>query len=182
MKKIINILGWIVLLLAFAALGLNAENKLFGFFLYLVIFAIIFGLVYWYIKKHHRRTEIDPQKMILLHKILGIILLLVAVFSPAIALGKIHLPFLPNLLIFIATAVLIAAGVFAITMINSEKTKKILGYIILVILSAVPALFATTYLDQYFPNTYNALGTAYWTVVSVAIFSWWGFSLYFKKE
>ncbi len=182
MKKIINILGWIILLLAFAALGLNADNKLFGFFLYLVIFAIIFGLVYWYIKKHHRRTEIDPQKIILLHKILGIILLLVAVFSPAIALGKIHLPFLPNLLIFIATAALIAAGVFAITMINSEKTKKILGYFILIILSAVPALFATTYLDQYFPNTYNALGTAYWTVVSVAVFSWWGFSFYFKKE
>lgn len=182
MKKIINVLGWIVLLLAFAALGLNADNKLFGFFLYLVIFAIIFGLVYWYIKKHHRRTEIDPQKIILLHKILGFILLLVAVFSPAIALGKIHLPFLPNLLIFITTAVLIAAGVVAVTMINSEKTKNIFGYIILIILSAVPAFFATTYLDQFFPNTYNALGTAYWAVVSVAIFSWWGFSLYSKKE
>ncbi len=182
MKKIINILGWIVLLLAFAALGLNADDKLFGFFLYLIIFAIIFGLVYWYIKKHHRRTEIDPKKMILLHKILGIILLLVAVFSPAIALGKIHLPFLPNLLIFIVTVVLIAASAFAITMINSERTKKILGYIILVILSAVPAFFAITYLDQFFPNTYNALGTAYWAVVSVAIFSWWGFSLYSKKE
>ncbi|MCD4796961.1 MAG: hypothetical protein K8R49_07340 [Candidatus Cloacimonetes bacterium] len=180
MKKILNIFSWVVLLLAFAALGLSSDDPVFGFFFYLVFFVIVFGLVYLYIKKHQKRKAINPQTLTKIHKIIAIFIMLVALFSPLIALRKIMLPFLPNFLILIVTAILIAAGAFAISMINS--TKKILGYILLIIISIIPALFAISYLDIYFPNTYNALGTAYWATVSVAIFSWWGFSLYFKKE
>ncbi|OPX26137.1 MAG: hypothetical protein B1H06_06090 [Candidatus Cloacimonas sp. 4484_143] len=117
MKKIISIIGWVILLLAFAALGLSSDDPTFGFFFYLAFFTATFALVYLYIKKHQRRTEIDPKKMVLVYKVSGIVLLLVGLFSPLIALRKIGLP-----------------------------------------------------------------GTSYWAIVSVSIFAWWGFSLFFKKD
>lgn len=182
MKKIISILGWIILLLAFASLGLSSDDPTFGFFFYLAFFLIVFVLVYFYNKKHRKRKEADPKSLALLNKILGIILIIVAVFSPIIALRKIQLPFTPNLLIFLVTAVLIALGVIAVMLINKEKIMKLLGLLLLIVLSAIPAIFATLFLDQFFPNAYNALGTAYWAIISVAIFSWWGFSLFFNKN
>lgn len=182
MKKIFNIAGWVILLLAFGSLGFSSDAPVVGFIIYLAFFTIVFGLVYVYIKKHHRKTEVNPKTITLIHKIAGIVLLVIGLFSPIIALGKIKLPFFPNFLILIATAIIIGLGVFAVTMVNSVQKKKMLGYILLIVLSAIPALFAISYLDQFFPNAYNALGTAYWAIVSVAIFSWWGFNLYLKKE
>ena len=182
MKKIFSIIGWVILLLAFAALGLSSDDPTFGFFFYLVFFTATFALVYLYIKKHHRRTEIDQKKIVLIHKISGIVLLLVGLFSPIIALRKIGLPILPNILIFLATVILIGLGVFAINLINDIKQKKIMGYALLIFIAAIPAIFAITYLSNYFPNAYNALGTSYWAIVSVSVFAWWGFTLYFKKD
>jgi len=182
LKKIINIFGWIVLLLAFASLGLSTDDPTFGFFFYLVFFAVTFALVFLYIKKHQRRTEVDPKKIAIVYKLSGVVLLLVALFSPLWALKKIGLPVLPNILILVATIILIGLGALAIKLINDIKVKKLLGYILLIILSAVPAIFAITFLSAYFPNAYNALGTSYWAIVAVAIFSWWGFTLFTKKD
>jgi cytochrome c oxidase assembly factor CtaG len=182
LKKIVSIFGWIILILAFASLGLTSDDPTFGFFFYLAFFLIVFGLVYKYIKKNQRRKESNPKTMALIRKILGIVLLIISLFSPIIALRKIQLPFMPNLLILIVTAVLIAIGTGAVILINKDKILKLLGLILLILLSAIPAIFATTYLGQYFPNAYNALGTAYWAIISVSIFSWWGFSLYFSKN
>ena len=182
MKKIISIIGWIILLLAFAALGLSSDDPTFGFFFYLAFFTATFALVYLYIKKHQRRTEIDPKKIALVYKISGIVLLLVGIFSPIIALRKIGLPILSNILILLATVILVGLGALAITLINDIKHKKVLGYILLVFTATIPAIFAITFLSAYFPNAYNALGTSYWSIVSVSVFTWWGFSLYFKKD
>lgn len=182
MKKIISIIGWVALLLVFASLGLFSDNPTFGFFFYLAFFTATFALVYLYIKKHHRKTEVDPKKIILVHKISGIVLLLAGLFSPIIALKTIGLPIMSNILILLATAVLIGLSVVAITLINDEKYKKILGYVLLILIAAVPAIFAITFLSTYFPNAYNALGTSYWAIVAVSVFAWWGFSLYFKKD
>lgn len=182
MKKIVSIIGWIVLLLAFAALGLSSDDPTFGFFFYLVFFTIVFGLVFLYTKKHQRRKETNPKILALIHRIAGVVLLLAALFSPVIALRKIQLPFAQNLLILAVTTVLMALGVFAISLINNSKVKKILGLILLIVLAMIPAFFATNYLSNFFPNAYNALGTAYWAIVAVAIFSWWGFTLFTKKD
>ncbi len=183
MKKIINIIGWIILLLVFGALGLLAsDDPTFGFFFYLAFFAIVFALVYLYIRKHQKRKEVDSRTLLLVHKVFGIVLVIAAVFSPIIALRKIQLPFLPNLLILLATAILIALGIFAVRLVNKRGGIKFVGLLLLVILSAIPAIFATVYLDEFFPNAYNALGTAYWAIVAVSVLSWWGLSLFSYKE
>ncbi|MBT3168705.1 MAG: hypothetical protein HN952_00395 [Candidatus Cloacimonetes bacterium] len=180
-KKIINIISWAVLLLAFAALGLSSDAPIFGFFFYLVFFAIVFGLIFLYLKKHNRRTSIKAETKLLINKIVGASLMAIAILSPTIALRRIGLPFLPNLIIIIITAILVVFGIYAVMMINAEKNKRILGYLLLIVLATIPSIFATTYLTQYFPNTYNALGVAYWAIVSVSIFSWWGLTVFFKK-
>jgi len=182
LKKIVSIFGWIILLLAFASLGLSSDDPTFGFFFYLGFFLIVFAGVFYYIKKHQKRKEADPKSLQLMHKILGIVLMIVSLFSPIIALRKIQLPFIQNLLIFIVTAVLIALGAYAVSMIDKDKIKKLIGLFMLVVLAVIPAIFATTFLSQFFTNTYNALGTAYWAIISVAIFSWWGFTLYFSRK
>ena len=182
MKKIISIIGWVILLLAFASLGLSSDDPTFGFFFYLVFFIATFALVYLYIKNHQRKAEINPKKIALAYKISGIVLLLVALFSPILALKKIGLPILPNILILLATVILIGLGGFAIKLINDVKHKKILGYVLLIVIVAIPAIFAITFLSAYFPNAYNALGTSYWAIVSVSVFAWWGFTLYSKKD
>ena len=182
MKKIINFIGWAVLLLAFGSLGLSSDDPIFGFFFYLVFFIIVFGLVYMYIRKHQKRKEPDPKTLMVIHKVSGIVLLIVALFSPIIALRKIQLPFTQNLIIFIGTAVMIFLGTIAVRLVNKGGSIKFLGLFLLIVLSTVPALLATTFLNQFFPNAYNALGTAYWAILAVTIFSWWGISLFSNKE
>lgn len=182
MKKIINIFGWIILLLAFASLGLSSDDPTFGFLFYLGFFLIVFFIVFLYIKKHQKRKEADRKSLTLTHKILGILLVVIALFSPLIALNKIGLPFTPNLLIFLATVVLVVLGALGVHLINRGSYLKILGLLLIVVLSVIPAIFAITFLEQFFPNAYNALGTAYWAVLTAAVLAWWGFSLFYSRE
>ncbi len=81
----------------------------------------------------------------------------------------------------VAAAVLIALAVFAISMINKSRGNNVLmvllGYFILIIISAIPALGIIQY-----DSSYNALGTAYYSAILISIFAWWGISLYSKKE
>jgi hypothetical protein len=52
-----------------------------------------------------------------------------------------------------------------------------LGYLILIVISAVPALVISKY-----SGSYDTLGRTYWTALSIAILSWWGLSLVTTKE
>ncbi len=185
LKVIVNIIGWIILLVCFGALGFSTDNPAIGVPIYTVFFALVFGLVFLYVRKHKRHEKTNQTTINLIHKIFGLILLLLAVFSPVIALRKIELPFIYNLIMFFSTAVIIGLGTLAVTMLNNTRSNSFLsrlaGFLLLIILAAIPALIATQFLITYFPSAYNALGTAYWAIVSVAVFSWWGFSLFFNK-
>ncbi|MBN2460989.1 MAG: hypothetical protein JXB60_05225 [Candidatus Cloacimonetes bacterium] len=186
LKTIVNIIGWVVLLAAFGALGFTSDNPAVGVPLFTVFFVIVFGLVYLYARKHQKLRATNIRTVSIIHKIIAVLLAVLALFSPIIALRKINLPFAYNIIILIFTAIMIGLGVLAVSLINNRKGEtrisSLLGYLLLIIISAIPALAAGQFLSIYFPSAYNALGTAYWAVLSVAIFSWWSFSLYFKKE
>jgi len=59
-----------------------------------------------------------------------------------------------------------------------------LGYLLLIVISAIPAIgvLQSNAILDVFSNAYSALGFAYWASLAVAVFSWWGISLFFKKE
>ena len=180
-KPIISIIGWIVLLAAFGSLGFTSDNPAIGVPVFLIFFLLAFGLVYLYIKKHHKRQEVGTRANKLVQSILGIILIILALLSPTLVFRSAKFPFFTYLILTLITAILIALGGFAVSMINNIKGKgksaKWLGYILLLILSAVPALIMTSY-----DSSYNALGMVYYSAILISIFSWWGFSLYFKKD
>lgn len=84
------------------------------------------------------------------------------------------------LLSILLWAALIAGGVFAVYLINkkgSSKINKILGYLIIVIIAAVPALLV---IPQ--DKTTTGIGSVYYVAVLVAVLSWWGASLYLNKD
>lgn len=181
MKTIVTVLGWIVLLAAFASIGFTTDDPGFGIPFYLVFFIVVFLLVFLYVKSHQKHQKTNIKSLILLHKITGIILLLVAVFSPTIIFKSANFPAMTYVIISLITLVLMGVGTLAVTMINSEKENKlvprILGYLLLIAISVVPAIVMMSY-----DSSYNALGMAYYAAVSVAVLSWWGFSLYSRKS
>ncbi|MBN1948808.1 MAG: hypothetical protein JW784_03620 [Candidatus Cloacimonetes bacterium] len=179
-KAIVSVLGWLVLLAALGSLGFTSDDPSVGVPIFLGFFILVFILVYLYIKSHHRKTQTNPRLFNVLHRLIGLILLLLSLLSPLFVFRSAHFPFFSYLIITLIAGIIIALGVMAVTMINNSRNKKsiiFLGYLLLIILSAIPALLMMTY-----DSSYNALGMAYYTAVLIAVFSWWGFTLLTPKR
>lgn len=180
-KSIVKIIGWIVLLAAFGSLGFTSDDPGVGVPVFSLFFILIFVLTYLYVKKHQKHQTIEPKAIVTIKKGLGIVLILLALLSPFFVFRAANFPFISYLIVTLITTVIIGLGVLAITMINSpkdnSKVTKLLGYLILIIISAVPAFVMMSY-----DSSYNALGMAYYAAVLAAIFSWWGISLFTVKE
>ena len=175
-----KIIGWIALFAAFGALGFATDNPKIGVPAYLIFFLIVFGVIYLYIsKKKGERQEISPKTIAIAHKIIGILLILFALLVPDLILGSYKFPIAIYMFISVLTFVLIIVGAFTVKLINNNLGKNgfmvFLGYLIFIVLSAVPAVLMLKY-----DSSYNALGLAYWSALSITIFGWWGISLYSK--
>lgn len=180
MKKIVNIIGWIILLATFSSLGFATDNPKVGILGYLVFFIAVFGGTLYYAKNHHRQNEVNQKVVNLIHKSLGIILALASIAAPVIFFKKFvdpNLSFVVYLIIVVITIVLIVLGALAISIINNSLGKRslntVLGYLFLIVLAVVPALGMSQY-----SNTYANLGIAYWSAIVSAALAWWGVSLY----
>jgi hypothetical protein len=76
--------------------------------------------------------------------------------------------------------IIIPIGVLGVYLINkdgSSRLKRILGYLIIIIASAIPALLVIPY-----DRSTTGIGSVYYVTVLVAVLSWWGFSLYLNKD
>ena len=69
MKKIVKIIGWIILLLVFSSVGFAADNPKIGFLGYFIFFSLVFGGTFVYIKSHHRKNEANPKIINLISEI-----------------------------------------------------------------------------------------------------------------
>jgi membrane-associated HD superfamily phosphohydrolase len=180
-------IGLVIFILAFSLMGL-ASGKPIMVLAYAGFFIIVMAIIFMFVKKSQRHFEIISEQNPKLRKILGIAMLLVAIILPVLAimnmqlfeLGVSTIGFGILAITLVATIVLIAGGVLAVSLINNianSKPKKILGYILLVVLSSVPALLVI-------PNdrTTTGIGSVYYLAVMVAVLSWWGFNLYSNKE
>lgn len=189
MKKILNtavtIIGWLVLLFTFSSIGFATSNPKQGVPLYMLFFIVVFAGVYFYVSRQkHTQKNVAGGKGIF-PKIIGGAILITAVLVPWYIYAKINLATSAYLTITAVNIVMIVIAFFAIRLINNNSGKpalKVLGYLVLVAISAVPALAAIEYLLQYFNRAYDALGTAYWGTVATATLAWWGFSLVGKKK
>ena len=184
MKKIVSIFGWIILIATFTSLGFATDNPKVGLIGYFIFFSLVFGGTLFYIKNHHKRNEINPKVVILIHKALGSILVLIGVAAPVIFFRKFvdpNLSLFVYIIIVVITIILIVLGALAISIINNSIGKKLfvttLGYVMLIGLAIIPALAMSQY-----SNSYASLGIAYWSVIFTAALSWIGVSLYFQQD
>ena len=179
LNKILKVFGWLVLLFAFASLGFATDNPGLMVPVYFIFFLLVFASVFIYNMKRQRKKEeagITHVKPAIIDKIFGIILVLAAIFTPSFILQRIGFTFTIHLVLVLLTLVLIAASIFAVTLINKKKfPHNLIGYIILIVICSVPALAMMQH-----DRSYYAMGTAYYTAIIVALFAWFGVTTLIK--
>lgn len=182
-----KIIGLLIFILAFSLMGV-VSGKPIMILAYAGFFVVVMGIIFLFVRKNQRHFEIISQRNQTISKVIGIVMLLAAIAIPALAISNMQL-FELNLekitigfiaLIVVITIVLMAGVILGVNLINkngSTKLNKILGYAIIIILSAVPALLVIPH-----DKTTTGIGSVYYLAVLVAVLSWWGLSLYLNKE
>ncbi len=184
MKKIVNIIGWIILIATFTSIGFATDNPKTGLIGYFIFFSLVFAGTLFYAKHHHRKSEVNQKVVDTLHKAIGAILVLCGTAVPVIFFRKFvdpNLAFFVYFIIVVITIIIVVLGALAISIINNSIGKKLsvtlLGYLMLIVLATIPAIGMSQY-----SNSYANLGIAYWAIIVTATTSWWGSSLYFQKD
>lgn len=184
---ITKIIGLLVFILAFSSMGI-ASGKPIMILAYAAFFVIVMTGIFMFVKRNQRHFEIIAQHNPLANKIIGIALMLLGVACPSVAianmqifdLGATKVGFGLIGIVLASTIGLIAGCAFAVRMINkagASKINKIIGYLIVVVLSAVPAL-----LVMPTDRSTTGIGSVYYMAIMVAVLFWWGLSLYLNKE
>lgn len=172
LKKIIQIIGWIVLLGAFASIGFGTDNPQLMVPLYFLVFLVLFAILFFIARKRKRAVDTRPDKSPLLKKILGVILLLAGILMPYFFFRGIGFSTGIYLILTIVTIILIAIAFIAIRLIDKNSfVPSLIGYLILIIVCCMPAI-----LMMQHDKSYHALGLAYYAAVIVSILSWTGIS------
>lgn len=182
-----KIIGVLIFILAFSLLGI-ASGRPAMILAYAGFFVVIMGIIFLFVRKNQRHFEITSQRSRTAGKIIGIIMLLVAIALPAIVVSNMKL-FELNVeqigagilaLVTVLALALIAGGIFSVYLINkkgSATLHKIIGYVIIIVISAVPALLVIPH-----DKTTTGIGSVYYVALLVAVLSWWGLSLYLNKD
>jgi hypothetical protein len=177
LKTIGQIAAWLGLWTVFSSVGFATDNPQLMVPAYAIFFLLVFGLVLIYVKSHKQVMVTNTKSTVLIKKISGIILLALSFYMPAWFVKGAHFTSGVYILITVLTIVAVAISTGAVIIINKNRKKnvvfEIIGYLILVLVSTLPAVAMVQY-----DNSYSALGTAYYAALAVAIFSWWGLSLF----
>ncbi len=182
-----KVIGLIVFILALSLMGM-ASGKPIMVLAFAGFFAIVMFFFFQFVKRNQRHFEIISQSNPKVMKALGIVIMLVAIATPVLTIANMSIidfgvTKVGNgilAMIIAITIALIAGGIYAAYLINkagSTKISRILGYVIVIVLSAVPALLVIPY-----DRTTTGIGSVYYVATLVAILSWWGFSLYLNKD
>jgi hypothetical protein len=191
MKNTLFIIGRIiavlVFILAFSIAGV-VSGKPIMILAFAGFFILIMFITFLFVRKNQRHFEIISQGNRTIAKIVGILLILIALALPALAistmqiieLGSQNIGFSTLAVVFAITLTLMICGVLSVYLINRTGSKlwhKILGYLIIIIACAIPALMVIPY-----DRTTTGIGSIYYLTLMVAVLSWWGFSLFLNKE
>ena len=173
-KMIKEIIMWIVILSAFAAIGLSTDTPVMSAIIWVVIGIVIFigGFLLAKFGKRHTGTT---HTHLMLKKVVGVLLTIFGLILPIVVLSS--FPTSTKVMIVVFDIVLVALGIVAVKLINKSITLAIPGYIFLFILALIPALAMSTY-----DMSYNALGTTYYLTIALASFSWFGISMVYAKK
>lgn len=187
-----KILGIALTLLALAALGFFTDNPRVMVPVYFVFFLAVFSGIYLYnnyrfkntkkivgVRTEKREAELmrAQEAKRIPHIIQGSILLLLSLFVPTFVFRDVGFTFGIHILLFFSTLVMILLAIIAVYMINKKTLLHgIIGYVLLILISSMPALLMTQH-----DRSYHALGTAYYTALIITIIAWYGSDLLLKN-
>ncbi len=182
-----RIIALLVFILAFSLMGI-ASGKPIMILAYAGFFIVVMLVIFLFVKKNQRHFEIISEKSRAMSRIIGIVMILAAIALPVFAVANLQLfelgmesiGLVTLALVLIITLVLIAAVILAVSLINKAggtKVNRIIGYLIVIIASAIPALLVIPT-----DKTTTGIGSVYYVAMLVAVLSWWGLSLYSNKE
>ncbi|MBC8312661.1 MAG: hypothetical protein H8E33_00250 [Candidatus Cloacimonetes bacterium] len=186
MKKIFSVIGeilmWIVIVLAFSALGFGSDNPARSMLIWIIFAIIIFAAGFVIAKKSKRRT-VTTKFQIIFKRVFGLFLVLFGCLLPNLVFGNANFAFWIQVLIFIFALLIVATSIFAISLINKYLAGKkgilfsVLGYFLLIIAAFLPALAMS-----FYDCSYDALGLVYYILIGLSIFSWIGISLFSENK
>jgi hypothetical protein len=182
-----KLIAALIFILALSFMGM-ATGKPVMILAYAGFFVVMMFIVFLFVKRNQRHFEIISEQNQTIKKLTGFVITVIAVIAPALAISNVTVFDMgdakPGFGLFAIvlgiTIAMIAGGIFAVRMINtnlSNKAKKAIGYVIIVLLSAVPALLVMRH-----DRTTTGIGSVYYIALIDTILSWWGITLYLNKE
>ncbi len=180
-KAIFQVLAWVLLIGIFSAVGFATDKPVVMVPLYGILFAIGLGCMVLYAKTHQKRVYKENKWANPIKTALGAIFIVACLILPTLILNSLR-PGQFSVGALIGITVGIMAIIFvSVMIINKSKGKNIvlasLGYLLLVIISAVPA-FAIKNID----SSYATLGLVYYIFICVTALGWVGASLVSKDK
>ncbi|MBM4403481.1 MAG: hypothetical protein FJ042_03730 [Candidatus Cloacimonetes bacterium] len=182
-RKLIAILIFIA---ALSMMGI-ATGKAWMILAYAGFFVAVVAGVIFIEHSKQRHFEIVPSDNVILRRMFGGIMLILALGLPILMTTRMNLFTLPQVSMWIlllaslgVTLVFIgamAAAVYLINFVKDELIYKIIGYALIVIASALPGLVIS-----FFDRTTTGIGSVYYILLVVVILSYSGINLFIKQE
>ena len=175
MKNIVSIvgsvLGWTAMVCVFACIGFFTDNPGFMVPLYGVIMILVLGL-FWFLVSRQKNKSYDQLKTSpnIPAFICGILSVFTFIF-PHLAISFFRPGEFSSFPIYLVTIFSVAigfGGVYAINVLGAKnKLFAIIGFLVLVLLSFLPALLVAP-----IDSSYGTLGVIYFTMAIEAIIAW----------
>ena len=176
----------VIFILAFSLIGMMTQIPIMVA-VYAGALIIISGIIFIFVRKHQRHSEISLQKNRVPSIIIGAVLCILAVLTPLLLVLKSNvinlgadpsiiakLAVLGTTLLFIA---LIAIAVFLINYQGDNFVIRAAGYLIVILTSLVPGI-----LMSFYDKTASTIGSVYYVALAVLILAYNGINLFLPKD
>ncbi|MDD3236006.1 MAG: hypothetical protein PHH43_06730 [Candidatus Cloacimonetes bacterium] len=185
--KIKQIASLIVFVAMLSLMGMITSNPMMilayaGFFL--VVIAIMFVMM----RKRSRHLELVQSSSQLFNKIVGGVLIALALVTPSLIAFRTSVIKLPSNLsvgaalgivggVSIAFLALLFATIYMINVKGKETANRIIGYVLFIIAAAIPGI-----LMSRVDSTTSGIGSVYYVAMAVLILAFNGFNFLFHQE
>jgi len=187
MFKIKQIVSLVVFIGALSLMGMITNQPLM-ILAYAAFFLAVVVVMYFLMRKQQRHFELTKESSPLFKKIVGYVLMVIALVAPALITVRSSVINLPQSFslgaalgsVLGVTAVFLALILIAVYLINfkgNELSKRIIGYVLFILGAAIPGI-----LMSRIDSTTTGIGSVYYVAMAVLILAYNGFGFIVNKE
>ncbi len=186
MFNIRQIVLTIIFLAALSLMGMITGEK-YMVAVYGAAFIVISGIIFLFVKRGQRHSEVSPQRSRITRIVAGIVLCILALITPLLLVLKSNVinvgdEVTPVMIVITLAVTILFIGLFALAvyLINSKGegfAMRALGYLIIIVASLIPGIL----MSRFDKNT-STIGSIYYVALAVLIMSYNGINLLTPKE